>query len=347
MNFVVTADIHLHAYSDFAVIKDGMNSRLLDGLNVVRQMKDYCLKNDVPLIVVDGDTFQDRLNIEADVLYYVYKVFEEVEDAGIKILFNTGNHDQHDKAGTIYSTVTLNRLGKVVYEPEIFEYEDTKFYTIPFAYDVDPVKKKIKEYAKMAKADKDSYHILLLHQGVDGAYVGAYDFVMKENLTVKDMMSQHFDWVVLGHYHKFQHLNTNTIYTGSPMQLNYGERGKASGFVHFNDEFEKGYKFVPTNAPRFIEASDGELTKKWVEKYKNDFLIVKNDELNDEELHKLLDGTRHRIVRNRAKDHTQRSEIDTMMSDEEIVEQFVNESSTSLDKEKLIDIGKSALRSVR
>lgn len=347
MNFVITADIHLHAYTDFAVVRDGMNSRLLDGLNVVRQMKDYCLENDVPLLIIDGDVFQDRLNIEADVLYHVYKVFEEVEEAGIKILINTGNHDQHDKAGNIYSTVTLNRLSHVVNEPEVFEFEDTKFYTIPFAYDVDPVKKKIKEYAKMAKSDKDSEHILLLHQGVDGAYVGAFDFVMKENLTVKDMMSQHFDWVILGHYHKFQHLNTNTIYTGSPMQLNYGERGKQSGFLHFNDEFEKGYQFIRTTAPRFIEVVDADLTTEWVDKYRSDFLIVKNDELDEQELHKLLDGTRHRIVRNRAKDHAKRSEIDTMMSDEEIVEQYVRESGTSLDLDRLEEIGKSALRSVR
>lgn len=347
MNFVVASDIHLHAYTDFAVVKDGMNSRLLDGLNVIRQMKDYCLENDVPLLIIDGDVFQDRLNIEADVLYHVYKVFEEVKDAGIEILINTGNHDQHDKAGNIYSTVTLSRLATVVHEPYIFEYDSTNFYTIPFAYDVSTVKQNIKEYARVANSQKDKEHVLLLHQGVDGAFVGAFDFVMKENLTIKDVMSQHFDWVILGHYHKHQHLNSNTLYTGSPMQLNYGERGKASGFLHFNNEFEKGYQFIKTNTPRFIEVEDSNLTEGWVEKYKNDFLIVKNDTLEEQQLLELLKGTRYRVVRNRDKEHVKRSQIDTMMSDEEIIELYVRESGTSLDMKRLEEIGKSALRSVR
>ena len=227
MDFVITGDIHLHPYTDFATVTDGMNSRLLDGLNVVRQMKDYCIENDVKKMIVNGDTYQDRLNIETDTLFHVYEVFEEVQRAGIEVIFNTGNHDQHDKAGTIYTTKALSKLGIVVHEPTIIGTPDTAFYVIPFAYDVTPVKDKIKEFAKLARKESKHSTVLLLHQGVNGAFVGPYDFVMKENLTIKDCMSQHFDWVILGHYHKFQMLNSNTFYTGSPMELNFGERGKA------------------------------------------------------------------------------------------------------------------------
>jgi exonuclease SbcD len=76
-------------------------------------------------------------------------------------------------------------------------------------------------------------------------------------LTVGALALEQFDYVALGHVHKFQDLNTGAqppvVYTGSMDRINFGEEKDHKGFCIV--DLQKGqttYEFVSTPARPFV-----------------------------------------------------------------------------------------------
>lgn len=124
--------------------------------------------------------------------------------------------------------------------------------------------------------------VLIAHGTVAGASFGGEQktYIGTDILLPLNVMgSKPFNYVALGHLHKYQVLSKNplVIYSGSIERVDFGEEKEEKGFVEINidEETQKtDYKFIETPSRKFltikveIKESDLEPTKKIIEEIK-------------------------------------------------------------------------------
>lgn len=96
--------------------------------------------------------------------------------------------------------------------------------------------------------------IMVGHAMITGAEFSSGQTATGEDLEygIGDIRLGNFDYVAMGHVHKFQKFPGNIFYCGSPGRMNFGEK-EEKGFlmVEFYGQSLKEVKFVPTPARRF------------------------------------------------------------------------------------------------
>jgi exonuclease SbcD len=111
------------------------------------------------------------------------------------------------------------------------------------------------------KKQPDMPTVLMGHFTVATATIGATQasYMMNEPQAPKgDLAGPDFDYIALGHIHKFQDLNRGNqppiVYSGSIERIDFGERNEPKGYVIA--DVARGhteYKFIPVNARPFVE----------------------------------------------------------------------------------------------
>lgn len=278
MKIAAFGDAHIHEYKEFSknllvawndeegrfVVdeKSGyvMNSRLFTSLNALVWMRLECIKRGIDKLLFTGDMFHKRSSVSTVVFNSTRRVLETFMTfpTPIHLYGIPGNHDlatnevasEHSLYGmkehmTLMSGLDPVHIGGLLY-----------VIGIPFIPNVDVTRKLIKEAVKNAgklrKTNKKSKIILLAHIGVTGAYVGKNSYVMEDAFTAEDLCYEDFDWVVCGHYHKFQVIKgaDNMLYTGSLIQNNFNDEGEPHGFVVIDTD-EKTVELAEIPAPKF------------------------------------------------------------------------------------------------
>jgi exonuclease SbcD len=96
--------------------------------------------------------------------------------------------------------------------------------------------------------------IMVGHGMVTGSQFSSGQTAIGEDLEfgVTDICKGGFDYVALGHVHKFQQFPGNIFYSGSPGRMNFGEQ-EEKGFlvIDFYGRQVKEVRFIPTPARRF------------------------------------------------------------------------------------------------
>jgi DNA repair exonuclease SbcCD nuclease subunit len=106
-------------------------------------------------------------------------------------------------------------------------------------------KKFCSELLKLKPDDNSDYNIFVSH----GAVKGIREFSMNEFnelIIPAKFLSNDFDYIALGHYHKFTNLENNAYYSGSTERFSFTDAPDKKGFIEL--ELKKGV--VKTN---FIE----------------------------------------------------------------------------------------------
>ena len=120
MRFIVYSDLHLHCWSYGSKLIEGRNSRLLQQIDVLNQMKKYAVQHGIRDIFCCGDVTHTQGRTDAEVLMAGHEVFSGISADGIKQWWIPGNHDYKDRAGTIHSLSWLKELGALVEKQEFF-----------------------------------------------------------------------------------------------------------------------------------------------------------------------------------------------------------------------------------
>ena len=104
--------------------------------------------------------------------------------------------------------------------------------------------------------------ILLGHATVEGAVFGSERSVMIGSdiiLPISSLRQSRFNYIALGHIHKFQEIikNPPVIYSGSIERIDYGEEKENKGFVIIDidqkkDKLQTEWQFVKTPARKFL-----------------------------------------------------------------------------------------------
>ncbi len=342
MKILFFSDLHLANHGQFSTrLANGLNSRLVDGLNVVDQAAKICKERDVAVCVFLGDMYHHRARIETDVLVLGYLAMQRLAQAVKRLVVVVGNHDQNARLGDLHSLEALKQFALVRDAPGSVVWGSLNAFAIPYMADSDQMRKAL---AEVPKCD-----LLLLHQPVAEALPGPTNSQGKVTISLGDIPFDQVRYVVSGDIHKRQWLaNGQFLYVGSPMQHNFGERDDAKSFTLFDTD-TWAFEEVPTDAPRFrwyeFAGSDGWGAEGDLER---DFIRVSYQERDREAAEKLkaqMPRVQFEMVRSDVPVFEQRAS-DAMVSDDKALLQGYMDlvGVGNLDPDRLLEVGLTELQ---
>lgn len=184
----------------------------------------------VPLVIA-GDLHDTKAIIRAEVANRLLALFTGGPQ---QVYILVGNHDLINEKGTAHGLNYLGILSNVLIIDTV-----RVFRLLPSQLTLMP-------YQSATFSITDPAGIIIMHQGVKGAFMG--DYIQDKSSIDSELLKN--SQVISGHYHKHQTVGTVT-YIGSPYTQSYGEANDpAKGFlVLYSDG---SYDRVLTNLRKHI-----------------------------------------------------------------------------------------------
>ncbi len=265
----------------------GLNTRLVDFRNSLNFAIDKALDAGVKVALFAGDAYKARDPNQTHQREFA-SCIRRLTDAGIPVVMVTGNHDVPNataraNAVEIYRTLGVKDV-HVLSRPEIVRIETLdgpiQIAAMPYllrsaALSKEATKgKSVEETTELMVGKYSEYIDYLARQlepGIPSVLLGHF-WVMNAKLSagpgyfnpsepqmlVSVAANPEFDYVAMGHIHKFQDLNKRAhppvVYAGSIDRTDFGERNEEKGFVIA--DVAKGattYEFVSVPARRFVD----------------------------------------------------------------------------------------------
>lgn len=379
MKLLCTGDWHVHSFTDFSETftvrwdseilryvkteeesSNEMNSRLFNILNGICDMRDFCIKNKITDVLLAGDMFHKRGNIDVVVFNSTYRILKSFYECGIAIHAIAGNHDQVDSSQIPVSAIhSFEESIHVIEKPTLFtirssvnEKDTVDVVAIPYSKD----KKFILDSIKELKEQCDSKEsILMVHLGLTGGKVGSGMYVMSDEYSLGDLQYDHWKYIVCGHYHQPQFLDYNTFYCGTPVQNSFNDElpwdDGYNGFMVIDTSKRYDIEFVPIVAPRFITVSSAEDLENYdSDTLESNYVRVRASADDVEEIKDTLgdilgeDSTVEvRLELEKTYDKDNRSEIGVSMSYEDAIKTYVEEKYDKENRAEATDMGLSIM----
>jgi len=219
MKFAFVADIHLSKYGQDSIEEStGLPERLHGITNSLYSMVIYCRENNIKDVVIGGDILHGKSIIHALAQDIMLEFFDDGEDITFWVI--DGNHDLsgkgEDAVSALRSLAKIPNVNWVSKEPQSFE----NILFIPYSTNV---VKQVKE----GEAD-----ILISHFGLSEGILNS-GISLVSSISMTDLRPR-YKLILLGHYHKPQEIiedDTSMYYVGSPIQLDWGEKGDDKRFL--------------------------------------------------------------------------------------------------------------------
>jgi len=265
ITFIHTADIHF-GIENYGKIdpQTGIHSRLLDFQHAFNFCIDTAIKKEVDFFLFCGDAYKTT-NPTPTQQKLLFNCFLKLYKANIPVVIVIGNHDNPVSFGKAHSLDVFSELPidgfHVISKPNILNLKTKngpiQIVGIPWPArnnitlsDAHKVKsyKDITNYIGKAvgniindfaqKLDPKIPSILAAHLTVSsGLFSGSEKRAIYGNdpvLLPSQLAIKPFDYVALGHLHRYQNLNKNgypaIIYPGSVERIDFGERKEDKGF---------------------------------------------------------------------------------------------------------------------
>lgn len=234
MNVLHLSDTHL-GYAAYRKIDpaSGLNQREIDIYNAFSEVIDYAVKSKPDLVIHAGDLF-DNVRPNNRAIHEAIKQVIRLASKDIPILIVSGNHStpRQRTTGSLFKILEYFPNVYPVYQGkyETRDFGDLKVHAVPHAQTPEMLKKGFK---KLAIDKKFEYNILVTHTGV----TGVKEFSMgefNEQIIPSSVLSKKFDYIALGHYHKFIKVTENAYYSGSTERFSFNEANDKKGFLEVN-----------------------------------------------------------------------------------------------------------------
>jgi len=231
MRIVHLADTHLgHRYLT-KTDDSGRNQREQDIYKVFDAAIDRILELDPAAVVHAGDLF-DGFHPSTQAIAVALDGFERLNDAGIPAVVCSGNHSTPRYRATKHVFSLLGRFSGVnaVWEStEVFNFDGLSITAIPHDHGPGSLEQAIDAVQPDPNAD---YNVLILHAGSDvlpriGSREGG---VVDLDPDLLEELGE-FDYVALGHFHKFKAMRVNACYSGSLERLSFNDDAKEKVIV--------------------------------------------------------------------------------------------------------------------
>lgn len=256
---LMIADMHMSNKLPYArPTRNGLTDRFEDQLLLWNYVRKTAESNEVDAIFILGDLF-DRSLLDAVTLTHTV---EEIQKCPCKVFLLPGNHDMGNSTKSSRSLVEVfNQLRnddiQVIGEDfldvvSLYLGDGVHLDLWPIAYaNNEKTRESLDKIKKAMPAAR--MHVALMHHSFLGAE--AYGWICDDGIEPDEVCDQ-FDFVFSGHFHKTQEFGSkgNGMYLGSPMQHDFGDVNKDSGFwlVDFCSSGEIKQEFVETKfMPKF------------------------------------------------------------------------------------------------
>ena len=356
MRVLLFSDHHAHSWKPYSNILPE-ETRLQDGINVLKQITRMAKDKNVDVILFAGDMFHARGTIHVKTFN---AVFEEIAKMSMYATVGllVGNHDQMNRQGDIHSVYALGSIVTVMSKPGWYQLtpKHSSFKLNVFAVPYHPVKDDILagiDEGVKTHPGKLAPNIMLGHFGIDGAVVGSnFVLVDKSAVSAAQLKFQEFDEVFMGHYHEPQKIAPNARYLGATHHHNWGDVGSERGCWLWDTGEKDEYfdpQLVPLVYPRFIAMTNEDRGVDVEDCYVKIKQTAPCSDRSQFEQALMKGGAR--VVE---------WELDSIdgfsvsytgdfrpgMDYEEMVESYVRLGDSILDEDTLIDVGKSIIRQV-
>jgi len=237
MKILHIADTHLGFSAYRKTTKDGVNQREKDIYDSFIRVIDYAIKEKVDLILHAGDLF-DTVRPTNRAITVALQQILRLSRHKIPLVIISGNHEQPKLQETGHIFSVFEHLDNVfpiyneTYEKHRFILDDTILciHALPQVNVGDTFQSQLDEITVEEDAD---YNILIAH----GTVQGIKEFSMNEFnelLIPKRFLSSLFDYVALGHYHKYTRVTDKAYYAGSIDALTFADSGERKGFIQLS-----------------------------------------------------------------------------------------------------------------
>jgi DNA repair exonuclease SbcCD nuclease subunit len=233
MKILHVADTHLGYSAYRKATFDGINQREMDVYKAFEQFVDYAVNITPNLIIHAGDLF-DNVRPNNRAISFAIDQFNRLSKKQIPVVLIAGNHE-HPKlreTGHIFKVFdhieNVYPIYKEKYEKLEFKIKNEKLiiHAIP---QCNSKKEYDAELKKLKPLDAD-YNIFTSH----GSVTGVKNFYMNEFnelILPSRTLSKNFDYIALGHFHKYTKLSENAFYSGSTEGLSFTDAGEKKGFI--------------------------------------------------------------------------------------------------------------------
>lgn len=211
------SDIHLDEFKQFSTLKEGMNTRLLDQIYVIKGILELINQRKIKEVVFLGDMINSFGPFLSKTVYnamaYLIQSISELAEFYIVI----GNHDIFRNRHLFYPFEKFPNV-HIVNQPSTAYLDGYSIDMVPWGYDI----------PKKNKSD-----ILMAHLEVKGAIMNAAGIRTTNGIDQTEL--EDYKYVLLGHYHSRQLFQIPGArwagYVGSVMQIDLAHLPEKRGVV--------------------------------------------------------------------------------------------------------------------
>ena len=340
-DFLYLADLQLGERKEFNVPTDkGLNSRLLEGIDIIDQVGEIARKYNIKMVFLLGDVFELKDRIPARIMILFA---EAVAKFSCPLIILKGNHDF---AEDDYPPIKLLlREGKIdfISNPWI-DFSETSITNgiafLPYFRKYEQFKEEWNRLHFLIKGHSKPTKLFLFHNTVPGSKFsnnykveGEFDLPTIEGIRY-----------LAGDIHLPQRVGP-IQYLGSPYQVDFGEEGQEK-FVYLHDTTQDILTPIELKYPKFVSVDISIINDVSSADVEGNYIrmigeVLKERKSQAEECKKILESWNPKFVISAIKYRSEKkSRIESSKDDHKtVLSEFLQQSETDLDKTRLLEMG--------
>jgi exonuclease SbcD len=231
LRLVHMSDSHLgfSAYSKLDP-KEGINQREADIYAAFQQAVDKAMELKPDVIVHSGDLF-DTVRPQNRAIDFALRQLLRLSKAGIETVLISGNHStpRLRETGNIFRIFEHLAHLHPVHEPGVTNIRVKDNLTVcAVPHSANPSLQEVLSDAK--PSGETEFNVLVLHAGILDSDTYKMDEFNEQSVPISSVGGD-WDYIALGHFHRFAKVGENAYYAGSTERLGFGEAGQKKGIV--------------------------------------------------------------------------------------------------------------------
>jgi DNA repair exonuclease SbcCD nuclease subunit len=251
MKILHFSDTHL-GFSEYHKVDpiSGLNQREQDFYDAWQQVIDAILNHKPDVVVHAGDLFHTPRPSNRAIRIALESI-QKINDAGMPLVIIAGNHEtpRIRTTGSIFESLDLFPNVHAAYSSryEKFTINDVNFHCIPHCSLTEEMDKAFDDLKAEVK-NKAERHVFLAHGAWGGEY-GMGEFNEQRLPDIEMITGINFDYIALGHYHRYVEVKQNACYSSSTERTSLNEHNSTCGYVIVDlENGERTYHEIQTRS---------------------------------------------------------------------------------------------------